>query len=214
MDLSEIEVLFGVIDDALLCILHTILFLRARQAVTPLDVECERLKPLTYPRISSDDVHAKVLSAIKNFKASLTRVGGAVKGVICVNFYVKVLKTNWVFQQVEDKAIFERWVLPVAVRQERPSSSSVSNNDSPSQSIADENRSAVENSLDHVQRCLMDIFAKANVNVDHVPDRDYSFELQVRPYVPSHDQGARAASGGRGGRSDMVSKLIDSKLPF
>lgn len=50
MELPEIEVLFGVIDDALMCILHTVLFLRARQAVTPFDVECERLKPLTYPR--------------------------------------------------------------------------------------------------------------------------------------------------------------------
>ena len=50
MDLSEIEVLFGVIDDALQCLLHTVLFLRTRQAVTPLDVECERLKPLTFPR--------------------------------------------------------------------------------------------------------------------------------------------------------------------
>lgn len=114
-------------------------------------------------RISSDDVHAKVLSAVKNFKASLTRVGGAVKGVICINFYVTVLKKNWVFQQVEDKAIFERWVLPVSVRQEKPSSSSLSNAEamshSPSQSVGDEYRSSVESSLDHVQRCLMDIFA-------------------------------------------------------
>lgn len=52
VDLSEIEVLFGVIDDAIQCILHTVLFLRARQAVTPIDVECERLKPLTYPRFN------------------------------------------------------------------------------------------------------------------------------------------------------------------
>lgn len=50
MDLAEIEVLFGVIDDALMCILHSVLFLRARQAVSPIDVECERLRPLTYPR--------------------------------------------------------------------------------------------------------------------------------------------------------------------
>lgn len=189
IDLSEIEVLFGVIDDALQCLLHTVLFLRARQAVTPVDVECERLKPLTFPRcagaacgypsllciypshstplhvshrrINSEETHAKVLSAIKNFKASLTRVGGAVKGVICIRFYVKTLKTNWVFQQVEDKQVFERWVLPVAVRQERSSSFSASNSESPShsQSMGDDNRGSVEGSLDHVQRCLMDIFS-------------------------------------------------------
>ena len=82
--------------------------------------------------------------------------------MICVNFYVKVMKTNWVFQKVEDKLVFERWKLPVVVRQERSSSSSISNADSPShsQSGADaENKSSTEYSLDHVQRCLMDIFA-------------------------------------------------------
>ena len=48
--------------------------------------------------------------------------------------------------------------------------------------------------------------------MDHLPDKDYSFDLEVRPYVPSQDPGA--AGGQRGGRIDMVSKLIDSKLPF
>ena len=113
-------------------------------------------------RINSEEAHAKVLSAIKNFKASLTRVGGAVKGVICIRFYVKTLKTNWVFQQVEDKQVFERWVLPVSVRQERSSSFSASNESpshSQSQSLGDDSRCSVEGSLDHVQRCLMDIFS-------------------------------------------------------
>lgn len=108
-------------------------------------------------------MQAKVLSAVKNLKASLTRVGSAVKGVVHIVFFERVMKTNWVFQQVEDRQIFERWVLPVSVRQERPSSSSVSSADSPAppaqtQSMVDENRSWVEYSLDHVQRCLMDIF--------------------------------------------------------
>lgn len=54
---------------------------------------------------------------------------------------------------------------------------------------------------------------KANLNVDHLPDRDYSFDILVRPYAPAFDsQGPRTAS--RGGPGDVVSKLIDSKLPF
>lgn len=49
-NLPELELLFSVVDEALMSLLHTILFLRARQAVTPVDEECERLRPLTYPR--------------------------------------------------------------------------------------------------------------------------------------------------------------------
>ena len=149
-DLKEIELVFGVLDEGLSCLLHTILFLRARQAVNPRDIECKRLKPLTYPRIDNDDVEAKVNSAVKNFRASLMRVGTS-KGILCVKFYLKSIRQNWLYQQVEEKIVFEKWSIPIGVRQERlAGTASVESVDSES--------AFVEYSLDQVQRSLMQIF--------------------------------------------------------
>jgi hypothetical protein len=77
-------VLFGVIDDALMCVLHTVLFLRARQAVTPVDVECERLRPLTYPRYSSS-------SSRRSSSSSRRRRRRVINDVVVVDVVVVVV---------------------------------------------------------------------------------------------------------------------------
>lgn len=54
--LPELELSTGQVREALQCILHTILFIRAPGAVTPRDVDCEGFS-LTYTRIAGSNDH-------------------------------------------------------------------------------------------------------------------------------------------------------------
>ena len=101
-------------------------------------------------RITSRGIDLKVNDAIKNFKSSLTRVGSSVKGVLCIKLYYTVKKSSMFgFSQVEEKVLFEKWVLPVVVRSEKSMAA---------ESLDTEARNLLDYSRDQVQRCLIDIF--------------------------------------------------------
>jgi hypothetical protein len=104
-------------------------------------------------RIDRPEVEGRVQSAIKNFKESLPRGGSISKGVICIKFYTKSVKTVYIIHKVEEKQVFETWMLPVSVKIDRSAGSF-----SGESVDGDARGPSVETSLDHVQRCLMNIF--------------------------------------------------------
>jgi len=135
--LPELELATNQVREALQCLLHTILFIRAPGPVVPQDVHCEGFD-LTYTRIAGTgagnvhdnstaaskmnpilgekrNVDKKVNDAIEIFLRSLTHVGPELlQGCLTVSFFER-RATQKLFWSHEEKVVWEQWVVPVLV---------------------------------------------------------------------------------------------------
>ena len=196
--LPELELGTGQVREALQCLLHTILFIRAPGPVAPRDVHMEDFD-LTYTRIASvpqqqasrtqpgassgsisshvpaadNDVDQKVDDAIDKFLQSLTPIGPELlQGCINLSFFER-RSSRQLFGLVshEERVTWETWVIRVVV------------NTTP-RPVSDDTASVMERQRiqDTAERmlkaALLKIFDGAGESLDHLPPVMYEFEIK------------------------------------
>lgn len=115
--LDEIELNEYFLEEGISALLHTILFVRAPNAVQPEDHKCARLAPLTYAKCGPQDIDQNVSEAVVMLNKSKAPVGPTIqKGIILLSFYEhreKEALFGWIHSK--EKVYFERWKIPIVV---------------------------------------------------------------------------------------------------
>ena len=133
--LPELELATSQVREALQCILHTIIFLRAPGPVAPRDVPCEGFN-LTYAKIGvdrtdtgnpmkgqvreePDSVDNIVDEAIEKFLRRLIPIGPELlSGCLTLSFFERQAKRNGLFFGLmahEEKIVWEQWTIRIVV---------------------------------------------------------------------------------------------------
>lgn len=182
--LPELELATNQVREALQCLLHTILFIRAPGSVIPHDVHCEGFN-LTYARIATgetnknnnnssnigcSDVERKINHAIEVFLRSLSHVGPELlQGYLTVSFFER-RSTQKLFWSHEERVVWEQWVVPVLVNNTpRPV------NDDKASVIE---RQRIQNTAEGMlKEAMFKVFDEVGGDVEHVPPVMYEFEI-------------------------------------
>ncbi|CBN79615.1 conserved unknown protein [Ectocarpus siliculosus] len=113
--LEELELHEYYVRDALQCLLHTILFVRAPGSLRPRESHCENFG-LSFARCGARDVDVAVDGALEDFWRSLRPAGPDLsKGWIAVSFFMRREKKSFGLFLKEEKVVWEQWVVPVLV---------------------------------------------------------------------------------------------------
>lgn len=140
--LPELELATFQVREAMQCILHTIIFLRAPGPVAPREVPCEGFN-LTYAKIGiagstisippkqpskggvdrfsnqTDSVDAKIDESIERFLRRLTQIGPELlSGCLTLSFYERRTKRHGLLfglMTQEEKVVWEQWNIRVVV---------------------------------------------------------------------------------------------------
>ena len=172
--LPELELSTCQVREALQCLLHTILFVRAPGPVTPYDCDCENFN-LTYSKIGKiEDVDRQVDESIEKFMLSLKPIGPELsRGDISLSFFERrVTKQLFGLVSNEERIIWEVWNIPVLVNSTpRPV------NDDTASVIE---RQRIQDTAETIIRdAILKIFANASAGIDHVPPVMYEFQIKV-----------------------------------
>ncbi len=88
--LRELEVHAALLEEALSCVLHSLLFLRCPRKTTPEDVALQLLAPLTYAKCGGKAVDGDVKRAIESLKITLEHVGPNLsRGALTLAYFVR-----------------------------------------------------------------------------------------------------------------------------
>ncbi|CAB1096936.1 unnamed protein product [Ectocarpus sp. CCAP 1310/34] len=174
--LEELELHEYYVRDALQCLLHTILFVRAPGSLRPRESHCENFG-LSFARCGARDVDVAVDRALEEFWRSLRPAGPDLsKGWIAVSFFMRREKKSFGLFLKEEKVVWEQWVVPVLV------------NTSPRPTEADDTSVLARGRLQEmavrlVQGRMLDILTSVNDCIDHVPPvgTEYEFEMMSAP---------------------------------
>mmetsp|Transcript_5109 Transcript_5109/g.15473 ORF Transcript_5109/g.15473 Transcript_5109/m.15473 type:complete len:209 (+) Transcript_5109:70-696(+) len=177
--LNELE-LWGVDQarEALLCVLHTILFCRAPGPFRPQTVHANHFD-LAYSRVGCSSVTRAVERAVTSLTAeSLVPAGPELlKGSIVLSFFER-RRSRSLFGLVsnEEKIVWEQWTTPVLVST-RP-------RDSIHPRTSDlERRRERYNADTLLRRTISDVHALVNGPLDHVPGSMYEFEIRPKTFA-------------------------------
>ncbi|CAM9648637.1 unnamed protein product [Discosporangium mesarthrocarpum] len=184
------------VRDALQCLLHTVLFIRAPGALRPRESHCENFN-LSFARCGAVDVDKSVDGAIEGFWQSLSPAGpDLAKGWITVSFFMRrVKKSIFGLMLKEEKVVWEQWVIPVLVNTaERPS-----DNDQASV-LARKRTQVLSETLLHAR--MVDVLNSANDCIDHVPPVGTPYEFEI----------ACAQKGER--RESVYSRMMQTPSPL
>ncbi|CAM9510956.1 unnamed protein product [Sphacelaria rigidula] len=174
--LEELELHEFHVRDALQCLLHSILFVRAPGALRPRESHCENFG-VSFARCGARDVDVAVDRALEDFWRSLRPAGpDLAKGWIAVSFFMRRVKKSFGLFLKEEKVVWEQWVIPVLV------------NTSP-RPTEDDDTSVLarcrmqETTEELLQGRMLDILNNVNACIDHVPPvgTEYEFEIASAP---------------------------------
>lgn len=178
--LPELELATSQVREALQCILHTILFIRAPGPVSPVDVFCEGFD-LTYAKMAGGGRSATdviVDEAIEKFLRRLTQIGPELlSGCLTLGFYEKRMKRNGIpmfggWGAQEEKIVWEQWIIRTVVNNTpRPV-----NDDSASVIERQRIQDTAEGMVRETMLKVYEIVGKQD-SLDHVPPGDYQFEI-------------------------------------
>lgn len=178
--LPELELAEHHLQEALQCLLHTIVFTRWPQQkgpLQPVEVQCDHF-PLAFASCGKPEVHRRIDQAIHTFVQGLVPAGPELlRGTITLSFFER--RTNKVvFWAYEEKVVWEEWIIPLLV------------SNTPQLNTADERLSASERDTLHqiqgsaerryadgLQALLLQVFTHVNASLDHVPPHHYDFEI-------------------------------------
>lgn len=114
--LEEIPVCLEELGDALRCILHSILFVRAPGAVRPSETTCDYFN-ITFARVGVRDVDLHVDGGIESLKNYLV-ANQTQRGKLVVNFFERqVKKALFGLMSNEERSICEKWIIPVSIHE-------------------------------------------------------------------------------------------------
>lgn len=157
------------VREALLCVLHTILFCRAPGPFRPQTVHANHFD-LAYSRVGVASVTRTVERAVSSLTHELVPAGPELyKGAIVLNFFER-RQSRSLFGLVsnEEKIIWEQWTTPVLVST-RPRDT-VATSDL-------ERRRERANADVLLRRTISDVHSLVNGPSDHVPFSMYEFEI-------------------------------------
>ncbi|KAJ8608733.1 hypothetical protein CTAYLR_007784 [Chrysophaeum taylorii] len=169
--LNELE-LWGVDQarEALLCVLHTILFCRAPGPFRPQTVHAKHFD-LAYSRVGVTSVTRAVERAVTSLTSeSLVPAGPELlKGAIVLSFFER-RRSRSLFGLVsnEEKVVWEQWTTPVLVST-RP-------RDHLNPTDLERRRARYDADL-LLRRTIADVHTLVNGPLDHVPSSMYEFEI-------------------------------------
>ncbi len=93
---KDVEFSSGTVQEALHCILHTVIFARFPGKVCPRDITGKALR-VSYTTCGDPEAHAKVNEALQSFMSTLEQKGPDLhKGFVTITFY-KIKKTRFAF---------------------------------------------------------------------------------------------------------------------
>lgn len=172
--LNELE-LWGVEQarEALLCVLHTILFCRAPGPFRPQTVYANHFD-LAYSRVGVSSVTRAVERAVTSLNDFLVPAGPELlKGALVLSFFER-RRSRSLFGLVsnEEKVIWEQWTAPVLVST-RPLDHS---------SDLERRRATMDADL-LLRRTISDVHTHLNAGVDHVPNSMYEFEILPKTHA-------------------------------
>ncbi|CAN0054556.1 unnamed protein product [Scytosiphon promiscuus] len=175
--LEELELHEYYVRDALQCLLHTILFVRAPGSLRPREVGARGSTVASGRACGARDVDVAVDGALEDFWGSLRPAGPDLsKGWIAVSFFMRRVQRSFGLFLKEEKVVWEQWVIPVLV------------NTSPRPMEEDETSVLArgrlqETAIGLVQGRLLDILNSVNDCIDHVPPvgTEYEFEMMSAP---------------------------------
>jgi len=194
----ELELATGQVREALQCLLHTILFVRAPGPVTPRDINCEGFD-LTYSRIAivpqpqkgihsstsisaESDVDKKVDYAIEKCLLSLTPIGPELlQGGLTLSFFERI-STRQLFGLVshEERIVWEQWMIRVVVNNTpRPV-----NDDSAS---VIERKRIQDTAEGMLKGAMIKVFEIVGGAIDHIPPVMYEFEIACTKRVDDRE---------------------------
>ena len=115
--LEEIEIHTSLVEETIHCLLHTVIFLRHPKKVTPDDMSCTLLAPLTYAKCNIKSIDNDVRHSVDVFNRSMTNIGPNIsRGVIHLSYYeVSEQKGFFGLTSTTQKVYFERWKIPIIV---------------------------------------------------------------------------------------------------
>ncbi|CAM9420720.1 unnamed protein product, partial [Phaeothamnion confervicola] len=182
--LEELELHEFQLREALQCLLHTILFIRAPGPVEPREAHCEHFD-LTFARCGVRDIDKTVDDAIEQLlHDSLMDAGpDLAKGCITLSFFERRRGTAWLgLVPTEEKVVWEQWVIPVLVNkvpapiaQDQASGECMFAFRAKAELLAQQRLQETAEVLLHTR--MRDIFGIANGPIDHVPPVMYEFEV-------------------------------------
>lgn len=193
--LEELELHEYYVRDALQCLLHSILFVRAPGALRPRESHCENFG-VSFARCGARDVDVAVDQALEDFWRSLRPAGpDLAKGGIAASFFMRRVKKSFGLFLKEEKVVWEQWVIPVLV------------NKSPRPTEDDETsvlaRSRMQETAEQLlQARMLNILDSVNACIDHVPPVGTGYEFEI----------ASAPKGDR--RESVYARLMQTPSPL
>lgn len=194
VQLDEVECHAVFLEEAVSCLLHTIIFLRNPKKITPEDCSCVLLEPLTYVRSGQTTAESDVRQAIDSLNSTLVSIGpNTSRGSLSLSYYEKREKSGFFgFTSMTEKVYFERWKVFFVVDH-----SAFSPGRDDAAEIARER--ARDSCRSQLQLRLLHVFQAVNQDLEHVPT-DYEYEIEVH----TAKQMMQVASHNRVGGSGSV----------
>lgn len=115
--LDEISVNLTHFRDVLRCVAHSILFARAPGPVRPLEVTCDHFQ-ITYARCGVREVDQQVDGAIEGLKKVVEEMRGSSNRTVqlVLSFFEREeKKALFGLMSHEEKAHWEKWIIPVSI---------------------------------------------------------------------------------------------------
>eukprot|EP01084_Bolivina_argentea_P198942 340503_1 len=192
-----------VASQAVSCLLHTILLVRAPGHLCPKESYC-RSFDLSFSRCGVADVDRMVDEAVDALQSALTPAGPDIrKGCATLSFFERRVKKS-MFHLIsnEEKIHWEYWILPIVVNdmlpepgtpgklERRQSSSSEIEKQCLSLEHMREERHRAE-AHDMLTSRLEKIFEIVNGTIEHVPPVMYEFSISVSDHLGDKKAGGR-----------------------
>uniref|UniRef100_A0A7S2BGI4 Autophagy-related protein 101 n=1 Tax=Octactis speculum TaxID=3111310 RepID=A0A7S2BGI4_9STRA len=186
--LKELELAAEHVQEALQCLLHTIVFARwphQKGPLRPQEIQCEHF-PVAYASCGEAVVYRRIDDSIQTFMSSLVPAGPELlKGCLTLGFFYR--RTNKVvFWAYEEKVVFEEWIIPLLVNNtphlavnapitalERDRMQKSADAMYCRRPDAHDESTRTASLLDQ----MMEIFTQVNSSHDHVPPHHYDFEM-------------------------------------
>lgn len=171
--LEDVECHISLLEEAVSCLLHTILFLRNPKKVTPEDCSCQLLAPLTYAKCGQQNCSTDVQKAIEMLNITMTNIGPKLsRGVITLCYLQRREKSAFFgFTTMSEKVYFEKWRVAFVVNHSpfRPS------RDEAGELERERARDSCRNQL---QLRMLHIFQAVSQDVECLP-AEYEHEIDV-----------------------------------
>mmetsp|Transcript_4895 Transcript_4895/g.7001 ORF Transcript_4895/g.7001 Transcript_4895/m.7001 type:complete len:172 (+) Transcript_4895:37-552(+) len=163
------------VRDAIQCLLHTILFVRAPGPLRPREALCDHFD-LTYARCGVIDVDKLVDAAVEDVWQNLVPAGPDLhKGTITLIFFERrITKSMFGLVSNEEKVAWEHWIIPFVI-----SGTAMPSGDDEASEIAkmrmkEQTEEALASRIEFVVNA-------ANGPIDHMPPVMYEFSITCKP---------------------------------